>query len=61
MAAMLEREKVKGITLKLTKSMICAAEVNWFGQVFLEAGLSADPDKIQHIMQGGQPETIKGV
>ena len=32
MAAMLERVKVKGVTLKLAKSMICVAEVKWFGQ-----------------------------
>ena len=50
MAAMLERAKVKGITLKLTKSTICMAEVKWFGRVFLVAGVSADQDKIQLIM-----------
>ena len=31
MAAMLERAKEKGITLKLSKSTICEAEVKWFG------------------------------
>ena len=38
MVAMLERAKLKGVTLKLAKSTICAAEVNWFRWVFLEAG-----------------------
>ena len=61
MAAMLERAKVKGVTLKLTKSTICAAEVKWFGRVFLAAGVLADPDKIQHIVQAGRPETIEDV
>ena len=32
MAAMLERVKVKGVPLKIAKSMICVAEVKWFGQ-----------------------------
>ena len=31
MAAMLERAKEKGDTLKLAKLMICEAEVKWFG------------------------------
>ena len=37
MVAMLERAKVKGVTLKLGKSTICAAEVKWFGRVFSAA------------------------
>ena len=61
MAAMLERVKVKGVTLKLAKSMICAAEVKWFGRVYSAAGVSADPDKIHHIVQAGRPETIEDV
>ena len=31
MAAMLERAKEKGDTLKLAKLTICEAEVKWFG------------------------------
>ena len=61
MAAMLERAKVKGVTLKLGKSTICAAEVKWSGRVFSAAGVSAEPDKIQHIVQAGQPQMIKDV
>ena len=34
MAAMQERAKRKGVTLKLSKSMICKPEVKWFGRVF---------------------------
>ena len=59
MAAILERAKVKGVTLKLAKSKILAAEVKWFGRVFSAAGVSADPDKILHIIQAGRPETIE--
>ena len=51
MAGMLERAREKGVTLKLPKSMICAAEVIWFGRVYSVAGMSADPDKIHHIVQ----------
>ena len=61
MAAALERAKEKGVTLKLCNSTICEAGVKWFGRVFLGAGVSADPDKIQHILQAGRPETIKDV
>ena len=31
MSIMRERVREKGVTLKLSKSMICAAEVKWFG------------------------------
>ena len=31
MSIMLERVREKGVTLKLSKSMICTAEVKWFG------------------------------
>ena len=61
MAGMLERAKEKGVNLKLAKSMICAAEVKWFGRVYSAAGVSADPDKIDHIVWEGRPETIKDV
>ena len=37
MAAMLERAREKGVTLKLSKSTICAAEVKWFGRVYSAA------------------------
>ena len=57
--AMLERAKVKGVTLKLAKSTICAAEVKWFGRVFSAVGVSAEHDKIQRIVQAGQPQMIK--
>jgi hypothetical protein len=34
MAATLKRAREKGVTLKLSKSTICAAEVKWFGRVY---------------------------
>ena len=38
MAAMLERAKKKGVTLKLSKSTICEPEVKWFGRIFSGQG-----------------------
>ena len=61
MAGMLERPREKGVTLKLSKSTISAAEVKWFGRVYSVAGMSANPDKIYHIVRAGQPETIEDV
>ena len=42
MAGTLERAREKGVTLKLSKSMIYAAEVKWFGRVYSAAGVLAD-------------------
>ena len=58
---MLKRAKDRGVPLKLSKSTVCAAEVKWFGRVFLAAGVSADPDKIKHIKKAGPPESIKEI
>ena len=58
MAAMLERAKRKGVTLKLSKSTVCKPEVKWFGRIFSGAGVLADPVKILHLVQAGKPETI---
>ena len=59
--ATLARAKLKGVTLKLSKSTICATEVKWFGRIFSGCGVSADPDKIQHIIQAGRPDTVEDV
>ena len=61
MVAMLERAKKKGVTSKLAKLTISEPEVKWFGRIFSGAGVSADPDKIQHIVQAGRPQTIEDV
>ena len=58
---MLERAKELGVTLKLCKSTVCEAEVRWFGRMYSGAGVSADPEKIQHIVQAGRPESIEEV
>ena len=61
MEAMLERAKTKDVTPKPSKSTTCKPEVKRFGRVIVEAGASADPDKTQHIVQAGKPETSKNV
>ena len=58
---MLERAKKLGVTLKLSKSTVCEPEVKWFGRVYSGAGVSADPEKIKHIVQAGRPESIEEV
>ena len=45
MAAMLQRAKEKGVTLKLAKSTRGKPEVERIGRIFLGAGESAGPDK----------------
>ena len=56
-----DEDREKGVTLKLSKSLICAADVKWFGHVYLAAGVLADRDKIHRIMRAGRPEKIKDV
>jgi hypothetical protein len=57
----LRRAKEKGVTLKITKSTFCAAQVNWFGRIFSAAGVSADPQKIQIIIEAGRPTSTDDV
>lgn len=57
----LQRCKEKGITLKLSKSNFCKREVIWFGRIFSATGVSADPEKINKIIEAGRPNTIEEV
>ena len=57
----LARAKERGITFKLAKSTFCLPEVRWFGRVFSSTGMSADPDKISHIITAGRPGTTEDV
>ena len=47
----LERYKKKDITLHRAKGSFCQTEVNWFGRVFSHEGVSADPRKIESIIE----------
>ena len=57
----LTRAKERGITFKLAKSTFCLPEVRWFGRVFSSTGMSADPDKIAHIITAGRPGTTEDI
>ena len=59
--ATLQRCKEKGITLKLAKSNFCKREVVWFGRIFSATGVSADPEKINRIIEAGRPESTEEV
>ena len=57
----LNRAERMGVRLKLSKSTFCSPEVKWFGRVFGNKGYSADPDKIQLIVEAGRPNTIEDI
>lgn len=57
----LERCKEKGITLHRAKGSFCKSEVNWFGRVFSSSGVSADPRKIEAIIEAGRPTSTDEV
>ena len=50
-----------GVTFKLSKSTFCQREVRWFGRVFSQTGVLADPDKITKIITMGRPESLEDV
>jgi len=49
------------ITFKIKEATICEPSVKWFGRVYLAAGVTSDPDKIQIISKAGRPESIQDV
>ena len=57
----LERCREKGITLHKAKGSFSKTEVNWFGRVFSPAGVSADPRKIEAIIEAGRPTSTDDV
>ena len=57
----LERCAEKGIILKLSKSNFCLTRVKWFGRDFHSNGVTADPEKIKNIQEGGRPSNIEDV
>ena len=59
--AVLKRAKEKGVTFKPTQNTICAPEVKWFGRIFSQAGISADPEKIKGIIEAGRPTNSQDV
>ncbi len=54
--ACLTRLEEKGLTLRREKCTFGATSVSWFGTIFSQSGMSADPKKIQAIKQAGPPK-----
>ena len=59
--ATLQRAADRGVTFKLDKSTFCTPEVRWFGRMYSEFGISADPDKIKTIIEAGRPNSNEEV
>ena len=57
----LKRFEESGLTLRQEKCVFGAKEVKWFGMVFTEEGMSADPDKVRVIKEWAPPTTVKEV
>ena len=45
----------------LKKSTFCRQEVTWFGRTFSATGVSADPKKINAIIEAGRPKSTDEV
>ena len=59
--ATLKRMKERGLTARNTKCSFGMPSVAWFGWVFSETGMSADPQKIKSIAEAGRPQTCEDV
>ena len=59
--ATLEKAKQMNITFKASEATICEPTVKWFGRVYLAAGVTTDPEKVEAICGAGRPENIQDV
>ena len=59
--ATLKRAKEMNITFKETEATICEPTVKWFGRVYMAAGVTTDPEKVETICSAGRPENIQDV
>ena len=57
----LKRCKEMGITLKLSKSTFGMPRIKWFGRVFTSNGVTADPDKVDRIVDAGRPQSVEEI
>ena len=57
----LKRCKEMGITLKLSKSTFGMPRIKWFGRVFTSNGVTADPDKVDRIVEAGRPQSVEEI
>ena len=57
----LKRCKEMGISLKLSKSTFGMPRIKWFGRVFTSNGVTADPGKVEKIIEAGRPQSIEEI
>ena len=57
----LERFRQAGLTLRKEKCRLGQRDVMWFGLVFSEEGMTADPDKAKIIQDWPSPRTVRDV
>ena len=59
--AVLERFRDAGLTLRKEKCYLGVPEVKWFGMIYSEEGMTADPEKTAVIKNWPSPKTVKDV
>ena len=57
----LQRFREAGLTLRAEKCKMGRREARWFGMIFSEEGMSADPDKVKLVKDWPAPKTVKDV
>ena len=57
----LQRFREAGLTLRREKCQLGRPEVKWFGMIFSEEGMVADPAKTEVIRRWPRPKTVKDV
>ena len=57
----LQRFREAGLTLRKEKCQLGQREVKWFGMIFSEEGMVADPAKTEVIRRWPRPKTVKDV
>jgi hypothetical protein len=59
--ACLSRLEKVGLTLRAEKCTFGATSVSWFGWIFSQSGISADPKKVRAIKAAGRPQSTEEV
>ena len=59
--ACLQRMEKRNLTARYSKCNFCKTAVSWFGWIFPADGMSADPCKIQSIIEARRPQSAEDV
>ena len=59
--AVLEKFREAGLTLRKEKCQLSQTEVEWFGMIYSEHGMSEDPEKTAVIRNWPAPKTVREV